>query len=185
GKDGPIAIKVYAVAAANFKRMHPYLIGDPRFAHVKSDRRSIVYAWATKEYKNLQKAANAGVACPTPIAVRANVLVMSFLGEGGVSYPRLSDIKLENYQNVFENVVNNMKLLYQKAKIVHGDLSEFNILLGDKPYMIDFSQSVVLNHPQADEWLRRDVENVCKYFSKHGVTAEAAQVYQLITNKSF
>jgi RIO kinase 1 len=185
GEAGPIAVKVYAIAAANFKKMQPYLQGDRRFSRVKSDKRSVVYAWANKEYKNLHKAAAAGVACPTPIAVRANVLVMSFLGEGGLPYPRLADSKVEDYQGIFDKVVEGMRLLHQKAGIVHGDLSEFNILLGDRTYIIDFSQSVVIDHPQAEAWLRRDVENVCKYFGKRGVTADVAQVYERVTGKSF
>lgn len=185
GPSGTVAIKVYAIAAANFKRIQPYLHGDPRFSHVKSDRRSIVNAWAAKEYKNLQLATDAGVACPSPIAMRSNVLVMSFLGEGFVSYPRLVDTKLEDADDVFEMVVKNMELLYKKAGLVHGDLSEFNILIGDRPYLIDFSQSTVARHPQADEWLRRDVRNVCKYFSKFVESVDVAEIYERITSKSF
>jgi len=185
GKECPVAIKVYAVRASNYKHMYPYLEGDPRFGHVKPNARSIVYAWAMKEYKNLKRAVEAGVSCPVPIDVRANVLVMSFLGEDGVPYPQLMESKLDDYQDIFESVINEMKLLHQKAGIVHGDLSEFNILLGDKPYLIDLSQSVVIAHPQADEWLRRDVENVCKYFAKRHVVADVAQVYEQITGKSF
>ena len=185
GKEGPVAVKVYAVRAANYRHMQPYLQGDPRFGRVKPDARSIVYAWAMKEYKNLKRAVEAGVACPVPIDVHANVLVMSFLGEDGVPYPQLMESKLDDYQNVFEKVVNEMKLLHQKAGIVHGDLSEFNILLGDRTYIIDFSQSVVIAHPQADAWLRRDVENVCKYFAKRGVAADVAQVYELVTGNPF
>ncbi len=185
GEDGPIAIKVYAIAAANFKQMQPYLQGDRRFGRVKSDKRSIVYAWANKEYKNLHNATAAGVACPRPIVVRSNIMVMSFLGEDGLPYPRLADSKVEDYQIIFDSVVENMRLLHQKARIVHGDLSEFNILLGDKPYLIDFSQSVIIDHPQADAWLRRDVENVCKYFGKRGVDADVAQVYEHVTGNPF
>ena len=55
--------------------------------------------------------------------------------------------------------------MYQKCKLVHGDLSEFNLLYHDgKAYVIDVSQSVEHDHPHALEFLRKDLHNVTEFF---------------------
>lgn len=175
--EKPVAIKVYAIEAANFKRMWPYLAGDPRFRNIKSDKRSIITAWARKEFKNLERASKAGVNCPEPLAVRNNVLVMSFVGDDFIPAPRLTDVDIENARLICDKVVMFIKLLYRKAQIVHGDLSEFNILLWNgEPYLIDFSQSVVADHPNARQFLERDVKNICKYFKKIGAECDAERI---------
>ena len=164
--DDNVAIKVYAIKASNFKKMHPYLIGDIRFKGIKKNKKSIIFAWCKKEFRNLEKARKAGVSCPKPIAFLNNVLVMEFLGKDYVPYPRLKDAKVKKDPKLFNEVIRNMRKLY-KAGLVHGDLSEYNILIGDKIYIIDMSQSVLLSHPNAQKFLERDVKNVCNYFSKY------------------
>jgi len=180
--ERPIAIKVYAIEAANFKRMWPYLAEDPRFGNIKPDKRSVITAWARKEFKNLERAAKAGVSCPEPLAVRDNVLVMSFLGDDFVPAPRLTEIEIENPQELADKVIAFVRLLYKKANIVHGDLSEFNILLWNgEPYIIDFSQSVVADHPNARTFLERDVKNMCRYFKKIGAQCSAEEMLEEVT----
>ncbi|MDI6606790.1 MAG: serine protein kinase RIO, partial [Candidatus Omnitrophota bacterium] len=184
GRDGDIAIKVYCIAAANFRRMIPYLLGDPRFARVRKDRRSVVFAWCKKEFKNLLRATAAGVSCPAPRAFLNNVLVMDFIGQRLSPAPRLVDIKIGNAERIFEVVVRNMAILYQHAGLVHGDLSEYNILLWrERPWLIDFSQAAPLAHPAADSFLKRDIRNLCKYFSGLGVKADEQAVYNRIVGK--
>lgn len=174
GAKGPIAIKIYAVEAANFKRIQPYLEGDPRFKGVKSDKASVIRAWATREFKNLQRAKEAGVNCPEPIAVKDSVLVISFIGDLPIPAPRLTESKAENPREIFEQLLMQMRLLWNKANLVHGDLSAYNILLWEgKPWLIDFSQSVVKEHPSATAFLERDVKNVVGWAKKAGVETDA------------
>ncbi|MBU3905049.1 MAG: serine protein kinase RIO [Nanoarchaeota archaeon] len=161
-----IAIKVYAIKASNFKQMQPYIIDDARFRGIKKNKKSIIFAWCKKEFRNLEKARKKGVSCPKPIAFLNNVLVMEFLGKDGVPYPRLKDSKVPKDKKLFNEIIKNIKKLY-KAGLVHADLSEYNILVGDKVYIIDMSQSVLTSHPNANMFLERDVHNVCKYFSKY------------------
>jgi RIO kinase 1 len=182
--ERPIAIKVYAIEAANFKRMQPYLSGDPRFKKIKPDRRSVVSAWAKKEFKNLERAAKAGVNCPEPLAVRDNVLVMSFIGDDFVSAPRLSECDVEEPQRICDKVIEFTRMLYRDAKIVHGDLSEFNILLWNgEPYIIDFSQSLVTEQQNAQQFLERDVHNIAKYFKRIGAECNEEDVLEKVTKK--
>ena len=171
GKDQDgreLAIKIYLTVSAEFKKgMLPYIRGDPRFAHVRKDTRHLIYAWAQKEFKNLQRAMDAGVRVPEPIAVSKNVLIMSFIGKNGVRALLLKEVSLKNPRQVYRRLLTYVKKLYQKAKLVHADLSEYNIMIWkNKPVLFDVSQAVTLEHPMADQFLRRDLRNLHKYFKK-------------------
>ena len=162
-----VAVKIYMIEASNFKRMREYLIGDPRFEGIKKNKRSVVFNWCKKEYKNLKKAGKAGVDAPRPIAFKKNVLVMEYLGEGMRPAPRLKDVELENPKKGLNEIIKSLETLYKKEKLVHGDASEYNIQIwNNRPYLIDFSQSVVTRHPNAEKMLERDVENISNHFKK-------------------
>ncbi|MCS7120660.1 MAG: serine protein kinase RIO [Candidatus Bathyarchaeota archaeon] len=166
-----LAIKIYLTVSGEFRKgMLPYILGDPRFKNVKRDPRSLVYAWAKKEFKNLTDAYDAGVNVPKPFTVQNNVLVMEFIGENGVPAPLLKESKLKNPQVFYKKVLSQVRKLYLDAKLVHGDLSEYNIMVyGGKPVLFDISQAVNLEHPGAEQFLIRDVENLNRYFESIGV----------------
>jgi RIO kinase 1 len=171
-KDGTdLAVKIYLTSSAEFKKgMHKYIEGDPRFKDVKHDTRSLMAVWAQKEFRNLAEAYAAKVRVPRPIAVKSNVVVMEFIGKDGVSAPSLKEQPPANPERVYKVIVTYVKRLYQKAKIVHGDLSEYNIMIWKgKPVVFDVSQSVALQHPMADFMLRRDLANVNRFFSRLNV----------------
>ncbi len=66
--------------------------------------------------------------------------------------------------------------MYQKAELVHADLSEYNIMIWKgKPIIFDISQAVLVKHPMADTFLRRDLENLNNYFRKLGVEVKSAE----------
>jgi RIO kinase 1 len=169
GKD--LAVKIYLTTSADFKRgMYKYIDGDYRFKEVKHDTRSLIFAWAQKEFRNLEQAARAGVNVPKPIAVRNNVLVMEFIGEEGVSAPSLKEQQPENPEKVYRQLLTYLVKLYRKADLVHGDLSEYNIMMWKgKPVLFDMSQSVPSSHPLAKFLLERDLTNVNRFFSRLGV----------------
>ena len=171
-RDGrELAIKIYLTASAEFKRgMLPYIRGDPRFTHVRGGTRSLIYAWAQKEFKNLKRARRVGVRVPEPIAVNKNVLIMEFIGENGVSAPLMKETSLRNPGQVYRRLLAHVKRLYQKAELIHADFSEYNIMIWkNQPVLFDVSQAVTLKHPMADQFLRRDLENLYKYFKRLGV----------------
>lgn len=174
--DNWIALKVYRTEYCDFKNMWKYLVADPRFHGIKKSRRSIVYTWCKREFKNLKIAFSAKVSCPEPIAFFENVLVMSFIGKDGNPAPRLIDVSLdkETGLTIYENIIEEVKKL-AKAKLVHSDLSAFNILLLEKPYLIDFSQAVPFSHPLAKEFLLRDLKNINLYFEKIGIQVKSEE----------
>jgi len=171
GED--LAVKIFLTVSAEFRKgMLPYIVGDPRFKNVKRDSRSLVYTWAQKEFRNLLAAYNAGIRVPKPLTVKNNVLLMEFIGEDGISAPLVKEVQLKNPKTVFQRLLTYVKKLYREAKLVHGDLSEYNVMIWrGEPVIFDLSQSVPLEHPNAKEFLRRDLENFHRYFKKLGVDA--------------
>ena len=166
--EGLAIVKIYMKRAGAFREMHQYLRGDKRFRDVKKDRKSVVDAWAKKEFKNLKKASNV-VRCPEVYGLQENVLVMEFIGEELQAYPKLKEVNIENPESALNQVLENMKALWENEKLVHGDLSEYNILVEeDELVWIDFSQGVHESHPEARELLKRDVKNIVNFFRKQG-----------------
>jgi RIO kinase 1 len=164
-----VAVKIYRISTSDFKNMYRYLASDPRFKRVPRDRKDIIYTWASREFKNLQRAHQAGVPVPRPIDCEKNVLAMEFIGEDGVPYPRMKDMPPRAPRRTFEKLFEAIKTLYRKAELVHSDLSEYNVLLTPDPVLIDLSMGTDLANPMSRELLMRDVENLSRYFRKIGV----------------
>jgi RIO kinase 1 len=180
--DGSLRIlKIYLTVSAEFKKRMQYIAGDPRFSDIKRGSRSLIAMWARKEFKNMQAAYAAGVRVPAPIAVKKNVLVMEFVVDSeGNSAPSLveSEVTSDDYTQVIEQVT----MLYQKARLVHADLSEYNIFKTDRGIMLfDFGSAVDVRHPNSKQFLVRDVMNVNKFFEKRGIEVlDAAQAVEKI-----
>ncbi|MDQ2073645.1 serine/threonine-protein kinase Rio1 [Haloarcula sp. NS06] len=166
-----VAVKVYRINASDFKDMRSYLDGDPRFEGIGSDKKKVVTAWVRKESSNLKRARRAGVRTPEPIAVERNVLVMEYLGTEEGRSKRLSEVHIENPETAYEVVKEYTRRLYD-AGLVHGDLSEYNIVFHEgQLYIIDLGQAVTIHHPNADDFLERDCRNVANFFARQGVDA--------------
>ncbi len=162
-----VAVKVYKIETSPFFRKEEYLNADPRFKKIKGTDRNVVIAFARKEFKNLQICELAGVHAPKPIFILKHILVMSFLGENGDAYPKMSTLGAIRKEDL-DIILDDIKKMYNEG-LVHADISEYNVLLGDFPYLIDFGQGVVLGHPRANEFLERDVQNILHYFEKYGI----------------
>ena len=181
--DGSLlTAKIYLTVSAEFKKRIQYIAGDPRFSDLKPGSRSLIMTWARKEFKNMQTAYAVGVRVPLPVAVKKNVLVMEFVGDSeGNPVPTLintEEITLNDYQQVLEQ----MTMLYQKAKLVHADLSEYNIFKTDLGIMLfDFGSAVDIQHPNSKQFLLRDVMNINRFFEKRGIEVlNTAQVVEKI-----
>ena len=182
GKDeqgNELAIKIYLTISAEFRKgMLKYIEGDPRFKRIRRSTRSLVFAWALKEFKNLQQATAAKIRVPHPIAVEKNVLIMEFIGKNGISAPSLKEKPPKNPERTYKTLLTYLRQLYSKAELVHGDLSEYNIMIWKgHPVLFDMSQAVLLSHPLADSLLDRDLKNLNRYFSRLGVKVLAVDEY--------
>ncbi len=178
-----VAIKIFKNETSAFQHMVKYIEGDPRFRHVKHNKRNIVKEWASKEFKNLRAAYDAGLPVPKPLKLKDNVIAMEFVGENGVPYALLNDVVLSEPEKTFRTLMDAVKKLY-KIKLVHADLSPYNILIaeGEKPVIIDWGQAVLLEHPRAQEFLEHDVRTLCDYFRRQGVECDAVEELKSITN---
>ncbi len=95
---------------------------------------------------------------------------MQYLGTKNGPAPLIRNVVLEDPEKEYGVLVGYMRLAYQKAEIVHGDLSEYNILwYRRKPYIIDVGQAVLIDHPNSKDMLLRDIENLNRYFRNLGV----------------
>jgi RIO kinase 1 len=176
-----VAVKIYLTSSSDFKKRSQYVLGDPRFNRFSRDSRSVAELWARKEFTNLDQAFNAGVRVPKPQTFLGNVLVMEFIGENGVPSPLLGGVEVTKKD--YLRIVKDMKLLYNKAKLVHADLSEYNVFkLYQEIVIFDFGSAVSIEHPLAKRFLERDIENINRFFEKRSVKVdEKERLFSRIT----
>ena len=169
--ESNIALKIYLVTTSNFKKRSQYLIGDPRFSHVKKGTKNIVYLWAKKEFKNISQCYECGIPVVKPIHVSKNILVMEFVGDRGKPTKTLLESEVD--ENDYFQCIQIITDLFNKAKLIHGDFSEFNIFKMEKNLKIfDLGSAVDLNHPKMMDFLKRDINNISNFFVKRGLTVE-------------
>ncbi|KAM9198802.1 serine/threonine-protein kinase RIO1 [Mergus octosetaceus] len=184
------AIKIYKTSILMFKDRDKYVSGEFRFRHgyCKGNPRKMVKTWAEKEMRNLIRLNTAQIPCPEPIMLRSHVLVMGFIGKGDRPAPLLKNAQLSDskVRELYLQIIQYMRRMYQDARLVHADLSEFNMLYhsGDV-HIIDVSQAVEHDHPHALEFLRKDCANVNGFFQKHNVAVMTVrELFEFITDPS-
>jgi RIO kinase 1 len=128
-------------------------------------------AWQSAEVDALYRLARAGVRVPTPYNFHAGVLLMELVtGADGNAAPRLNDVEFTPDQaRVHFQALLRQVVLMLCAGVIHGDLSEFNILISaDGPVIIDLPQAVdAAGNNHAKAMLERDVENLSNYFGQY------------------
>jgi RIO kinase 3 len=176
GLDVPAecAVKIFKTTLNEFKTRERYIRDDYRFKDrfSKQNPRKVIHMWAEKELHNLKKMEKFGVCVPQVVALKKHVLVMSFVGSGGVAAPKLKDARLSSaeLELAYDETVRTMETLYNDCHLVHADLSEYNILWHEGAcHFIDVSQSVEPNHPEGLTFLMRDCSNITGFFRKRGV----------------
>jgi RIO kinase 1 len=191
------AIKVYKTSILVFKDRAKYVEGEFRFrqGYNKSNNRAMVKMWADKERRNLARIHDAGIPSPEPIALRNHVLIMGFVGDRkGKAAPRLKDVQFEGFsaeeedakwKDLYVQMLSYMRILYQTCRLVHADLSEYNILYHEgKQWIIDVSQAVEHDHPRSLEFLRMDVKNISDFFRSRNVEVlSERKAFAFVTNE--
>ncbi|OAV98292.1 Atypical/RIO/RIO1 protein kinase [Puccinia triticina 1-1 BBBD Race 1] len=191
-----LAMKIYKTSILVFKDRDRYVTGEFRFrsGYAKRNPRKMVKLWAEKEMRNLKRLYEKKIRCPRVVEVRSNVLVMEFLAledDGGWKpSPRLKDAALpglgEGLEQLYWELLAVVRIMYHQCKLVHADLSEYNILYHDNHlFIIDVSQSVEHDHPSAYDFLRSDLTNVDLFFARLGVpTLGLKRTFDFVTDKS-
>lgn len=174
-QSGPIAVKIFHTSNAVFKGLIQYIEGDPRFGGLRRRHRELVNLWVQKEHRNLMRMRKNGVRVPESLATHKNVLVMEYLGDENGPSPRLRDVVIENPNDVYLDLLEQLKMIWQGAKLAHADFSEYNIMIHQgQPWVIDAGQAVVDSHPKAKEFLVRDVTRLVQWAQKNGIEVEIA-----------
>lgn len=134
------------------------------------------YRWVEREFEQLRRLFDAGVAIPRPLAMSGGVILMEYVGSEADAAPRLRDVALgaDAARSALRWVLYDVELMLG-ANVVHGDLSAFNILWWEgRTKIIDFPQAVDPRfNRNARALLDRDVANVCDYFARCGAPADA------------
>lgn len=168
-----IAVKFHRLGRISFRqtrRMRGYIAKRERVPWVIQSRIA-----AEKEFQALKLVHPHGVAVPKPIAQNRHVIVMGLI-EGA---PLAAYMELPDPKAVLDEVVENVKKAYQKAGVIHADLSEYNILIKPDSHIliIDWPQFITKDHPNASALLRRDMKNVLSYFwRKFGIKRNVDEV---------
>ncbi|KAG5321814.1 RIOK1 kinase, partial [Acromyrmex heyeri] len=183
-----IAIKIYRTSILTFRNREKYIRGEYRFDHVHSlsNPRKMVKVWAEKEFSNLKRLEQGGVRAPRPILSGGHLLLMEFLGSDGWAAPKLKDAVLTDSKSrtLYRECIEIMWKMYNKCRLVHADLSEYNMLYHNGSIVvIDVSQAVDRDHCNAMEFLRNDCSNITTFFKKYNVGVMTLQaLFDFITD---
>ncbi|MHA1502754.1 MAG: RIO1 family regulatory kinase/ATPase domain-containing protein, partial [Candidatus Heimdallarchaeota archaeon] len=151
-------------------------------------------SYANREYQFLGKAYRNGVRIPTPAMRINNIIIMQFIGEDWTPAPQLRQAVLENPEEVLDDIIEQLRIMFQYAKIIHGDFSEYNLLFHDgKIVVIDMPQaidmSLIGNISERRlksnlQVLQQDIMTIRNYFEKeYNITFDFKEVYSYIAGK--
>lgn len=169
-KDVPLALKVYRIHRTPNRKRSLVGYGPDWMGGI-----------AAREFTVLQKAYRAGVPVPTPARRVDNMFTMRFLGDSEKA-PSLREVSLDRPGEMAKDALTIVEKMF-KAHIVHGDLSEYNLLCMDgRLFVIDFPQAIDFSSKadrhqlikDAARLLLRDLENLQHYFLRHGVIVDAS-----------
>jgi RIO kinase 2 len=161
--DGNIfAAKFYRMGRTSFRGIKKYrdLLGNrSHFSWLYVNRLA-----AKKEFEALEKIYPLKLNTPKPISYNRHVIIMSYLRGKELAYHK----SVKKPQKIFNRIIKQMKTIFQKVDMIHGDLGEFNIVLDEKGniLIIDWLQWVSREHPNAYSLLERDIANICSFFKK-------------------
>jgi len=157
-----VAVKFHRIGRTSFRdtrRKRGYEEGQGSTSWLHRSRLS-----AEKEFEALKLVHPVSAAVPKPIRQNRHVVVMGLI-EGR----ELADAgEVEKADSTLDEVLENIRLAYQRAEVIHADLSEYNIILqpDGRVLLIDWPQYVTRKHPNAEDLLERDVANVLNFFRR-------------------
>lgn len=181
----PCVLKIYHTTVTAFRNRADYRVKTtPKGTngpHTSSLSVEATISWTRQEYAHLHAAQAAGVTVPTPLFVQDHVLGMQLMGHLDHPAPQLRQVTLTPQAAIvaYVEILMGIQALYQRAGLVHADLSEYNLLVTATAIVfIDFGQAVnVDSHPDALCYLTRDIANINAFFIKRYGEMALASVF--------
>lgn len=172
--EGARALKIYRISNSTFRHLPAYALEELRREVGGKSFGRLIFAWCRREYNALAVCHQAGVPVPRPFTSYRNLLLMEFVGDtAGRPAPPMIRSVIADPAVTADEVAAGSHAMVAGAKLVHGDLSPYNILYHEgHPVFIDVGQTLPSSHPQAGDLLRRDSLNLVRYFRHLGVDLE-------------
>lgn len=156
------ALKIYRMGRTSFRNIK-------RYRNIIGNRTHLSWLYvnrlaAKREFRALSRIYKLELKTPKPIDYNRHIIVMEYLRGKELAYYK--DIDDPRY--IFEEIINQMRKIYQETNLIHGDMGEFNVVADEEGniLIIDWLQSVSADHPNAKKILKRDINNICAYFRK-------------------
>lgn len=182
GKESTVynCISRYGESVIKFHRL-----GHPAFKKVREKRDYGTFHFsvlAVRSAKNEFQALNrlyGIVRTPRPLSWEGNAVLMEI-----IDAKELFKVRLSNPEYVLNLIIDEVKEMY-KAGIIHGDLSQYNVLVSEEGvWLIDFPQFVDANSENAENYLLRDLNNIIKYFKKnYGIEKNVENVLEYVKSE--
>ncbi|MEM2342238.1 MAG: serine/threonine-protein kinase RIO2 [Candidatus Bathyarchaeia archaeon] len=157
-----VAVKFHRLGRISFRqtrRLRGYLLDRRHASWLYQSRLA-----AEREIEALKLVYPCGISAPKPVGYNRHVVVMGIIeGECLFRFTEIPDPKA-----ILDEILENIRRAYIKAGVIHGDLSEFNVVLTPDWHIliIDWPQYVRKEHPNADALLKRDVWNILRFFKR-------------------
>ena len=183
--EAPLIVKMFRQQNTSHNKQKRRKTGNPQ---------TRAASFALAEFTRMRRAYSAGMNIPTPAQKINNVIIMQFIGQDWIPAPQLRNAHLEQPEEMLDEIIEQMRLMYQKAKLIHGDFSEYNILVHqNKPVIIDFPQAIDMsligniserNIGKNLQVLKKDIQTIKEYFEKaYNLTFDFDEVYSYIAGR--
>jgi RIO kinase 2 len=177
--ETPVALKFHRIGRTSFKKTKLKRNYTVKYTYTPDWHRQSQIS-AKKEYDALKLLYSEEASVPKPIMQNRHVVVMSLI-EGAELF---RNPELDDANATYNEILANVKTAYQKVKMIHGDLSPYNIIVqpNQRILIIDWPQNISTKHPTAKELLERDLKNVVIYFQrKHNLKIKLEDALSYVT----
>ncbi len=174
-----LTLKIFRIGRTSFRKIKQLrsFIGERRH-----------FSWlyvnhlaAKREFQALEKIAPLNLNIPKPIGLNRHMIVMEYVEGKELNFL----IDIEDPEFIFNDIMEQVKIIYNQAGIIHGDLGEFNVLINEDGdiLIIDWPQWIPKSHPNKLSILKRDIENICVFFQKRfNIESDSEEILKNITS---
>lgn len=157
----PYILKIFRLGRTSFKKVRAV---RPNYETSTGGWILLSVNAAKREYNILQRLWENGVSVPKPLYRAYHMILMEYVPGKELIKSRINDPI-----QVFKNIVREVFKTYYNAGVVHADLSEYNVLVDERNHevwLIDWPQWLERKHEEAEDYMKRDMEQIIRFFTK-------------------